>query len=415
MNLRNNVLFYIFLLERRGIMKVCPVLLMGVLWLLPAAEFGLAAGKEKAVPDHAETRNREIARIDGQGILLNDLPYDPESRYHVELQAMKVRLYQEQRAVLQQHLDQRLLEKEAAKRNLTTDSLITVIRARAEETAKAFEDDKDVLFQEFVKKMQRDFPAFSRRTAAMTASDPAEGFSLPPNGADTPFIDEVKNKVVEMQKTAYVNAAKEAFIRQLRAQSRIEIFLERPRLISLDLTPDDDEPWLGSKDAPITIQVFIDFQCPYCKTAISTLKDLLAKKKENIRIVARDFPLPSHPDAAMAARAAACADDQDCYWEYHDLLFDNQQKLDVTSLRGYAAALGLDTTRFDRCLEDGSGKAEVEKDMTEAALAGINSTPGIIINGFYLSGNPSLNYLEEVVRDIEQGHAPRVDDVPGNG
>lgn len=387
---------------------------MGALWLLPAAEFGLAAGKEKADPDHAEARNREIARIDGQGILLNDLQYDPESRYHVELQAMKVRLYQEQRAALQQYLDQRLLEKEALKRNMTTDDLITMISARAEETAKAFEADKDIHFQEFVKKMQRDFPAFSRRTAAMTASDPVERLSLPADGADTPFIDEVKNKVVEMKKTAYVTDIKEAFIRKLRAQSRIEIFLERPKLLRLDLTPGDD-PWLGNQDAPITIQVFIDFQCPYCKKTISTLKDLLAKKKENIRIIARDFPLPSHPDATTAARAAACADDQDRYWEYHALLFDNQHKLDVMSLRGYAAALGLDTVQFDRCLEDGSGKAEVEKDSAEAALSGINSTPGIIINGFYLSGSPSLDYLEEVIADIEKGRTPPVEDVPGNG
>jgi protein-disulfide isomerase len=289
-----------------------------------------------------------------------------------------------------------------------------MINGQAEERSKSIVADKEILFQEFVKKMQHDFPSFSKRAAAMTAPGALDGLPLPANETGGPFMEAIKNKLVEMKKVAAVNDCKQAFIRGLRDQSRIEIFLERPALLHLDLTPGDD-PWLGSKDAPVTIQVFIDFQCPYCKKAISTLKDLLAKKEGNIRIVARDFPLPSHPDAAMAARAAACADDQDRYWEYHDLLFDNQQELDVTSLRGYAAALGLDTTRFDRCLEDGSGKAEVEKDVSTAALSGINSAPGIIINGFYLSGSPSLDYLEEVIADIEKGRAPLAEYVPGNG
>jgi protein-disulfide isomerase len=114
----------------------------------------------------------------------------------------------------------------------------------------------------------------------------------------------------------------------------------------------------------------------------------------------------------MAALAAACADDQDRYWDYHDLLFDNQQELDVASLRRYARQAGLDTVRFDRCLEDDRRREEVDKDVSEAALAGINSTPGIIINGFYLSGTPSLTHLEEVITAIENGQTPLAEDVP---
>ena len=392
-------------------MRKRPALLVVVHCALLGTAFASLAGEDKTAVDDAVARGREIARIDGTAIRLHELSYDPEQRYKVELHAMEVRLYREQKAVLRQYIDQKLLEQEAAKRNMNADELIAMVTAQAEEKAKTFESDKEVLFQDFVKKMQHDFPSFSKRTAVMQSPGAAGLLSLPAGSAGTPFIEAVKNKVVEMKRAAYVNQAREAFVRGLRDQSRIEILLKRPPLLRLDLTPDDG-PWLGSKDAPVTIQSFIDFQCPSCKKASSTLKDLLVKKKGAIRIVARDFPLPSHPDAPMAARAAACADDQDRYWDYHDLLFDNQQALDVASLRGYARQAGLDTVRFDRCLEDDSRSKEVEKDVTKAALAGINSTPGIIINGFYLSGTPSLTHLEEVITAIENGQTPLAEDVP---
>jgi protein-disulfide isomerase len=304
-----------------------------------------------------------------------------------------------------------LLEKEAAKRNMTTGELITIINAQAEETAKAVAADKENLFQEFVKKMQDDFPSFSKRAAAMRSPNAVPGLSLPANATGSPFIDEIKNKVVEMKKASSLNETKKAFIRGLRAQSSIEVLLERPRLLRLDLTP-HDHPWLGSKDAPITIQAFIDFQCPYGKKTSATLKDLLAKRKEGIRVVARALPLPSHPDAALAAQAAACADGQGHYWEYHDILFDNQQELNVARLREYAAQAGLDTAHFDRCLEAGSRRDDVENDMAEAERAGISSTPGIVINGYWIAGSPSLTYLEEVIADIEKGQTPQVEEVP---
>jgi protein-disulfide isomerase len=201
-------------------------------------------------------------------------------------------------------------------------------------------------------------------------------------------------------------------MRDLRAQSRIEIFLERPPLFRLDPAFDDDAPWRGSKDAPLTMLTYVDFQCPFCKTVNATMKDLLAKRKEGIRVVARHFPLASHPDAAMAAQAAVCADDQERYWEYHDLLFDNQQELDAASLRRYAAQLGLDTVQFDRCLKTGGGRETVDQDLTEAAQAGISSTPGIVINGYWIAGSPSLTYLEEVIAALEKGRVPLVEAAP---
>ncbi len=392
-------------------MRVLVTLALGAATVLAGAALAPVAGERQTAASGAAGQNGAIARIDEKAIYLSDLNYDPERRYALELHAMKVRLYREQKAALQQYIDRRLLEKEAAKRNMTAEELIGAINAHAGEKAKALDADKETLFQEFIAKMQRDFPSFAQRTAAMNQP----GTLLSANGNGSPFIEEIKNKVVGMKKASLLNETREAFMRDLRAQSRIDIFLERPQLFRLDPADADDDPWRGGKDAPITLLTYFDFQCPYCKQLNATLQDLLATMKEGIRVAARNFPLPSHPDAAIAAQAAACADDQGRYWEYHDLLFENQQQLDAVSLKRYAAQLGLDITQFDRCLESGGRREAIEQEMAEAARAGINGIPGTVINGYWISGSPSLSYLEEVIADIEKGNAPRVEEAPGNG
>jgi protein-disulfide isomerase len=103
--------------------------------------------------------------------------------------------------------------------------------------------------------------------------------------------------------------------------------------------------------------------------------------------VYRDLPLNSiHQYAQKAAEATECADDQDSFWEYHDLVFANQSAIDVDSLKGYAAELGLDTATFNDCLDAGEQTAEVEKDSQDAQSYGVTGTPAFFINGRLVSG-----------------------------
>jgi len=192
------------------------------------------------------------------------------------------------------------------------------------------------------------------------------------------------------------------------------MLLERPELINLNITADDD-PYLGSKDAPITIIEFADYQCPFCSKITPMLKDLLANNKDKIKIVFRDFPLSSHKNAQTAAEAAECVDEQGKFWEYNGLLFDNQQSLTSERLKEYARNSGLDAEKFTQCLDSGKQSLEVEKDIEDAKMAGISSTPSILINGYYISGRPTLAYLEEVIADIENGQIPRVKEDVGKG
>ena len=192
------------------------------------------------------------------------------------------------------------------------------------------------------------------------------------------------------------------------------MLLEPPPLINLDI-PADDDPYLGQKDATITIITFADYECPFCSQLEQTLQDLLATKGGKIRYVFRDFPLPFHKHAGLAAEAAECADEQGKFWAYNELLFKNQQALSIGDLKNYAHTIELDREKFNQCLDTRKQKSEVEKDAADAKRAGINTAPSIFINGYYVSGVPTLAYLQEVITDIEKGKVPRAQADGGKG
>jgi protein-disulfide isomerase len=144
-----------------------------------------------------------------------------------------------------------------------------------------------------------------------------------------------------------------------------------------------DAPVLGRPDAPVTLVEFSDYQCPFCQRFFVTT--LPAIKKDyidtgKVRYVFRDFPLDRiHPQARKAAEAAHCAGDQGKYWEMHDVLYRNQQALQVPELSEHARTLGLDAAKFDECLSSGRHAGQVEKGLTDGAAAGVNGTPGFVV------------------------------------
>jgi protein-disulfide isomerase len=161
----------------------------------------------------------------------------------------------------------------------------------------------------------------------------------------------------------------------------------------------DDDPAQGPEDAAVTVIEFSDFQCPYCARFYSeTLTQIIENYGDRIRFVYRDFPLTSlHANALKAAEASECADDQGKYWEYHDLLFQNQAALDVDSLKSYATSLGLDTAAFNECLDSDTHKDEVRKDLEDGVAAGVQGTPAFFINGQLVSGaQPYANFQSAI-------------------
>jgi protein-disulfide isomerase len=163
----------------------------------------------------------------------------------------------------------------------------------------------------------------------------------------------------------------------------------------------DDDPALGPQDAPVLIVEFSDFQCGYCaRFATETLNQILDTYGDQVRFVYRDFPLNSiHTYAQKAAEATECAFEQGKYWEYSDLLWKNQQALDVDSLKGYAQQSGLETGAFNECLDSGRYTSEVQNDLAQGQGYGVTRTPTFFINGRLLVGAKPFSDFQAMIAE----------------
>jgi protein-disulfide isomerase len=172
-------------------------------------------------------------------------------------------------------------------------------------------------------------------------------------------------------------------------------------LLEILVVSADNDPALGPENAPVTIIQFSDFQCPFSKRYFDETEQLiLSAYGDQVRYVFRDFPLTSiHPQAEKAAEAARCAFDQGKFWEYHDMLFQNQGALDVDSLKSYAAALGLDQTAFNLCLNSGKYAEEVEKDIEDARSYGVTGSPTLFINGRKVVGAQPYAVFQNIIEE----------------
>lgn len=166
---------------------------------------------------------------------------------------------------------------------------------------------------------------------------------------------------------------------------------------------------IGDPNAPVTIVEYTDYQCPFCNRHFQQTFPALKEKYIDtgmVYYVFKDFPLTSiHPQAVLASEAARCAGDQDAYLEMHDALFLQQGEWngrgDAAALfSGYAADLGLDTTRFDECMSSHQYEAAVQADLQEGIGFGITGTPTFFLNGQRLVGAQPLDTFEQAILQL---------------
>jgi len=140
-------------------------------------------------------------------------------------------------------------------------------------------------------------------------------------------------------------------------------------------------PSFGPENAKVTIVEFSDFQCPFCTRAASVVQQIREKYGDKVRFVFRQYPLPMHGDAHLAAQAALVAHQQGKFWEFHDLLFANQRALTRPSLVEYAKQANLDLALLDKALDGQTLKAAVDADVKLGEEVNVNGTPTVFING----------------------------------
>ena len=147
-------------------------------------------------------------------------------------------------------------------------------------------------------------------------------------------------------------------------------------------------PGFGPEAAPVKVVEFSDFECPFCSRAATAVHQLKEKYGEKVRFVFRQFPLPMHSHAHGAAQAALAASAQGKFWEYHDVLFQNQQSLDRAALEGHAKTAGLNLAQFKQALDAEKFKEQVDQDMKLGEQAHVQGTPTMFVNGDRVD-NPS--------------------------
>ena len=186
------------------------------------------------------------------------------------------------------------------------------------------------------------------------------------------------------------------YVGELRDEANIRIALEPPRAV---IAVGGDEPSQGPQDAPILLVEYSDFECPYCGRAKPAIRQVLEQYGDKVRLVFRDFPLSIHPNARLAAEASLCAQEQDRYWDYHDVLFDHQRELRPVDLSRYAMEIGLDGTAFDACLESGRFADAVSDDLKSGEHFGVTGTPAFFINGRPLTGAQPFSAFQQIIDD----------------
>lgn len=306
-----------------------------------------------STPAHAQRpTTTPLASVDGVNITADDL----DAVIGAVTWPLDERLYQIRKQALDALIKQRLLEREAARRKVSLQSLIDT-----EVTAKAAAVTDD----EIDRKAKTD-SSLSR--------------------------DEIR-KSLWKEKVA-IELTK--FVATLERTSRVRVMLDPPRAPRSILEP-AKAPSKGPANAPVTIVEFTDFHCPHCRDAEAVLTQVLASYP--VRLVHRDLPLDNaHPHAREAHEAARCAEAQGRFWPYRELLFAGEPKTG-DGLKATARSTNLDLTAYERCIAGGLGRAAIEADLADAKRLGVKSTPTFFVNGRELEGPPTLEAFAAAIRN----------------
>lgn len=276
------------------------------------------------------------------------------------------KLYELRSNAIDQMVDETLLDAEAKRRNIDRDGLLA---AEATKAKPVEESEVKALYDRFKDRLGE------------TEYEQVAG--------------QIRTRLGEQRK----QEARTAFVAGLRAKGDVAVLLEPPRIEVAA-----DGPSRGPESAPVTIVEFSDYQCPFCKRAEATLRDVLKRYPEQVRLVYRHFPIDGHKDARPAAEAAACAGEQGKFWEFHDQVFQSSPALDAGKLRQLGEQVKLDTNAFDACITEGRHRAKVQADADAGREAGVSGTPAFFVNGIPLSGARSIAEFEKLI-DAELARA----------
>lgn len=213
-------------------------------------------------------------------------------------------------------------------------------------------------------------------------------------------MEEFVKQVIRDNPELIVKTLNEYVLEQKAAQKDPRTGVNFNKRLEDIVTPEN--PSRGLIDAPITIISYSEFQCPYCKRAAKTLRQVMDAYPGQVRIVFKNLPMPFHKEAIPAAHSALAAKRQGKFWEYYDALFTDGTPLNEKSYRDIAANLELNLEQFD---VDRHSKEVANQVLAEAARAqelNLKATPSFIINGVLVQGARPLEYFSKIIDRLLQ-------------
>jgi len=293
-----------------------------------------------------------VASVDGVAITADDL----DAAIGSVTYPLDERLFQIRKQAVDALIKQRLLEREAAKRKISLQTLIDT-----EVTAKV----GPISDEEIDRVKAKSDPALSR--------------------------DDIRKALLKDK----VGAELTRFVATLERKSTVRMLLEAPRA-PRSILESGKAPSRGPANAPVTIVEFTDFHCSHCQAVEAVLGELLSTLP--VRLVHRDLPLENtHPRAKEAHEAARCADAQGRFWQFRELLFAGDPK-SGDALKASARSANLDLAAYDRCMAAGAGRSVIDADAADAKRLGVKSTPTFFINGRELEGPATLEAFTAAIR-----------------
>lgn len=301
-----------------------------------------------------------VASVGGEKILESEFLKGIEN----DLYEAEMKVYDIKFARLQAMLLEKFMAKDPSKKNLSNDEFLNQIIAKSIKVS-----DADI--EKFIKDRQ-----------------------IPKDQVNPEIKDRIKQFIEMEQKKGAV----EKWLGEQTKNTPVEVYLTKPARPVFDVNI-ADAPFKGGSDAKVTIVEYSDFQCPFCSKAATIIAEIEKKYGHKVKIAFKNFPLPFHNQARLAAEAAMCANEQNVkfFWKMHDSMFADQTKLDKDNLISTAKKAGLKEADFKACLEAGKFKAKVEEDVVQGQKIGIKSTPTFFINGKLVAGAQPIEVFSEVI------------------
>jgi len=273
------------------------------------------------------------------------------------------KLYELRSTALDDMINERLLEEAAAPLGLTPDELV---RQETEKQTSVGDEEVLAFYEENKERM-----------------------------GEVAF-EEVKPRIQRHLEQQRQQTAGAEYLQALRAKASVEVYLDVPRV-----EVEAKGPSLGPDDAPVTIIEFSDYRCGYCRKVEPVVRQLLERYPSELRLVSRHYPL--NQVSRGAAEAAACANEQGRFWEFHGKLFASGGKLDAESLQEYASDVELDLEAFQICVDERRFQADIEADLVAGREAGVSGTPAFFVNGIPIKGARPLDAFVAVIeKELER-------------